>query len=157
MSTLTILTRKSMNKDQWFFISPGSSLEGIDWLNNASNSDNVTSLNIFYSETGEIFFKITLEQPCWCFLWFVMSDVDTLNTQNLKKHNIDVLTAWNFPLICTENLLFARWISSSMSIYVLISHMGYIYWSPWIGIAPLGCTPTKDVFLSSWASPDVWI
>lgn len=77
-----------MNKDQWVFISPGSSLEGIDWLNNASNSDNVTSVNIFYSETGEIFSKITLEQPCWCFLWFVMSDVGTLNTQNLKKHTI---------------------------------------------------------------------
>lgn len=66
MSTLTILTRKSINKDQCFFISPGSLLERIDWLNNTSNTDDMASLNIFYSETDEIFFKITLEQPCLC-------------------------------------------------------------------------------------------
>lgn len=57
MSTLTILTRKSINKDQCFFISPDSLLERIDWLNNTSNSDDIASLNVFCPETGEIFFS----------------------------------------------------------------------------------------------------
>lgn len=68
MSTLTILTRKSINKDQWGFISLGSLLERMDWLNNRRKSDGMASLNISSSETGEMLFKITLEPPCLCFL-----------------------------------------------------------------------------------------
>lgn len=58
MSTLTILTRKSINKDQFFFISSGSLLERIDWLNNKNNSGDMASLYIFYSETDEVLVKL---------------------------------------------------------------------------------------------------
>lgn len=86
MSTLTILTRKSISKDQWFFISPASLLERIDRLNNTNNSDDMASLNIFYAETGEIFFKIALEQSCLCFLVICCFCIaDTLKPPNLKK------------------------------------------------------------------------
>lgn len=58
----------------------------MDWLNNTNSSDDMASLHIFYSEIGEIFLKITLEQPE--FLVFshnlMVLKADVLNAPNLR-------------------------------------------------------------------------
>lgn len=91
MSTLTILTRKSINKDQWVFISPGSLLGRTDWLNNRNNSDDMASFNVFYSETDETFFRIALERPEF-LVFFCNLLVNALNLPNLKKHTIQTFS-----------------------------------------------------------------
>lgn len=92
-----MLTRKSINKDQCFFISPGSLLERIDCLNNRTNSDDMVSL--LYSETCEIFFKISLEQPYLCFLVICFfSVIDVLNSPNLQKHKVQIAALHCFAL-----------------------------------------------------------
>lgn len=102
MSALTILTGKSINKDQCCFISPGPLLERIGWLNNTSKRDYMTSLNIFYSGTGEIFFRIVLAEWCLCFLVICCSSVvDAFNSPSLKKHTMQIFlhetSLWSAP------------------------------------------------------------
>lgn len=127
MSTLTIFTRKSINKDQWFFISPGSLLERTDCLNNGNNSDDMVSL--FYSETGEIFLKISLEQPYLGFLVICFfSVVDALmNSPNLQKHKIQMFSlskTLHWFALQEESLVPSPFIYLSVILfYLLISYL----------------------------------
>lgn len=126
MSTLTILTRKSINKDQWVFISSGSLLERIDCLNKRSNSDDMVSL--FYSETGKIFLKFSLEQPYLCFpvtCFFSVVDV-LMNSPNLQKHKIQMLflsKTLHWFALQDESLVPSPFICLSLILfYLLISY-----------------------------------